>query len=211
MQKDGDRHETTPSPLLVAPRGPGLGTIVHFFPFHRSAKTPESDPPTAMHAEGDAQETAFRDAPGTVGMGWPRQRVPFHCRASVDATPRVGPAVPTAMHRSVAGQAIPLSWFSAAPIGLGTACRCHRPFRHRSPSGNGVPSPLPWPTAVQSDGEGQDTPLRKLVLARAGLAAGWACQAFPFHRSPSGTNAPELPAYPPTASHEETAQETLNN
>ena len=74
-----------------------------------------------------------------------------------------------------------------------------------------VPSPLPWPTAVQSDGEGQDTPLRLLPLARAGLGAGSACQAVPFHRSPSGTNAPELLAYPPTASHEDAAQDTLTN
>ena len=49
------------------------------------------------------------------------------------------------------------------------------------------------------------------MLARPGLGAGWACQAAPFHPSPSGTNAPELSRYPPTASHEETAQETLFN
>jgi len=67
-----------------------------------------------------------------------------------------------------------------------------RPSRHRSPSVMVVPSPLPWPTAVQSDEEGQDTPLRKLVLARAGLGAGWARQAAPFHRSPNVRNAPEL-------------------
>ena len=50
-----------------------------------------------------------------------------------------------------------------------------------------------------------------LVLARAGLGTGWACQAVPFHRSPSGTNAPELLKYPPTASHEDAAQEMPNN
>jgi len=144
-------------------------------------------------------------------MGWLRHLVPFHRRASVDSTPRVGPAVPTATHRSVAGQAIPFSWFSAAPVGLGTACSRQRPSRHRSPSVKGVPSPLPRPTAVQSDGEGQDTPPRMLKLARAGLGVDGACQAAPFHRSPSGTTAPELLTYPPTASHEETAQETLFN
>ena len=49
------------------------------------------------------------------------------------------------------------------------------------------------------------------MLARGGLGTGWACQDAPFHPSPSGTNAPELSKYPPTASHEDTAQETLNN
>ena len=126
-----------------------------------------------------------------------RQLRPFHRRASVDTTPRVGPTMPTAAHASVAGQAIPFSWFSAAPTGLGTCSMLQRPSRQRSPSVMGVPSPLPWPTAVQSDGEGQDTPLRPLELARAGLGTGWARQAAPFHHSPSGTNAPELLTYPP--------------
>ena len=70
---------------------------------------------------------------------------------------------------------------------------------------------MPWPAAVQSDAEGQDTPLRPLELARAGLGTGWARQAAAFHRSPSGTNAPELLTYPPTASHAAAAQETLIN
>jgi hypothetical protein len=64
---------------------------------------------------------------------------------------------------------------------------------------------------VQSDREGQDTPLKLLPLAWAGLGADWTSHATPFHRSPSGTNAPVLSTYPPTASHEETAQETLFN
>jgi hypothetical protein len=160
MQKDGDRHETPPKPANTAPLGLGAGRMRHRVPFHRSVRTPESDPPTAMHAGGDEHARALRDAPGTVGMGWLRHLLPFHRRASVDTTPRVGPAVPTARHRPVAGQAIPFSWFSAAPTGAGTARRRQRPSRHRSPSGKGVPSPLPWPAAVQSDAEGQDTPER---------------------------------------------------
>src|SRR5690349_18043574 len=98
MQNDGDGHETPFRPLNAVPWGVGAGRMRHRVPFHRSAKTPESDPPTAMHAEGDAQARALRNAPGTVGMGWLLHRVPFHRRASADATPRVGPAVPTAMH-----------------------------------------------------------------------------------------------------------------
>jgi hypothetical protein len=136
--------------------------------------------------------------------------VPFHRRASADTTPRVGPAVPTATHRSVAGQAIPFSWFSAAPTGLGTFPSRQRPSRHRSPTVTGVPAPLPRPTAVQSDDVGQDTPLRLLPLARAGFGVGWTCQAVPFHRSPNVTVAPEVSLYSPTASHEDAAQETLS-
>jgi hypothetical protein len=78
MQNDGDRHETPPKPANTAPLGVGAGRMRHRVPFHRSAKTPEFDSPTAMHAEGDAQDTALRDAPGTVGMGWMRHLVPFH-------------------------------------------------------------------------------------------------------------------------------------
>src|SRR5512142_2120491 len=101
MQNDGDRHEMPPSPLNTAPVGAGIDWMRQVVPFHRSASTPESDSPTARHADGDAQDTALREAPGTVGIGWLLQRVPFHRRASADTTPRVGPAVPTAMHASV--------------------------------------------------------------------------------------------------------------
>jgi hypothetical protein len=64
---------------------------------------------------------------------------------------------------------------------------------------------------VQSEAEGQDTPLRALLIARDGFGAGWTCQAFPFHRSPSGTNVPELSKDRPAAVQEDAAQEMLFN
>src|SRR6516164_7101868 len=197
MQLDAAAHQTAFSAANCAPAGFGVGCTVHFTPSHRSASAPAPGPPTATQSVSETQDTAFRIPPGSVGMCCRRQVRPFHRRASVDMTPRVGPAVPTASHALVAGQAIPLSWFSAAPTGLGTACRRQRPSRHRSPSVTGVPAPLPRPTAVQSEAEGQDTPLRPLPLAWGGLGVDWTRQALPFHRSPNGTNAPELSTYPP--------------
>src|SRR5262249_27638227 len=208
-QNEADVHDTPVKPAIVLPTGLGVAWIVQSSPFHRSARVPAFDARTAAEAVSETQDSAFRFAPGRVGMCCRCQLRPFHRRASVDTTPRVGPTVPTATHALVAGQAIPFSWFSAAPTGLGTACRFQRPSRHRSPSVTGVPSPLPWPTAVQSDAEGQDTPLRKLALARAGWGAGGPSQPAPSPRPPGGTNAPELSTSPPTASQEETAHETL--
>src|SRR5262249_20598022 len=159
-QNEADVHATPVKPPLADPGGLGVAWIVQSSPFHLSARVPAFDAPTATQSVSESQDAAFRFAPGRVGMCCGCQLGPFHRRASVDTPPRVGPTVPTARHRPVAGQAIPFSWFSAAPTGAGTACRRQRPSRHRSPSGKGVPSPLPWPTAVQSDGEGQDTPER---------------------------------------------------
>jgi hypothetical protein len=159
-QNEADVHATPVKPPPDDPGGLGVAWIVHSSPFHRSARVPAVDAPTATQSVSEAQDTAFRFAPGRVGMCCRCQVRPFHRRASVDTTPRVGPTVPAAAHASVAGQAMPFSWFSAAPTGLGTFSMLQRPSRQRSPSVMGVPSPLPWPTAVQSEGEGQDTPPR---------------------------------------------------
>ena len=58
--------------------------MCHWVPFHRSAKVPEFDPPTAVHAEADAHATLLRKPPPAWGMGaaWMRHRVPFHRSAS---------------------------------------------------------------------------------------------------------------------------------
>jgi len=95
--------------------GGGVAWMVQSLPFHRSARVPAFDAPTATQSVSEAQDTAFRFAPGRVGMCCKRQVRPFHHRASVDATPRVGPTVPTATHASVAGQAIPFSGISRSP------------------------------------------------------------------------------------------------
>jgi hypothetical protein len=70
--------------------------ILHLVPVQRSARTPESDWPTAKHFEGAAHDTAFNEMPGTVGICCFCHLVPFQCCATADVIPRVGPAVPTA-------------------------------------------------------------------------------------------------------------------
>ena len=165
-QDEADVHATPFRKPPGDPEGLGVGWMAQLLPFHRSArvlplgvKTLEA--PTAVQADGAVQSTPNSASPlARLGVGWRRHVVPFHRRASVEKTPRVGPAAPTATHRLVAGQAIAFSWFSAAPTGLGTASRPQRVPFHRSPSVMGVPAPLPWPTAVQSEDVGQDTPPR---------------------------------------------------
>src|SRR5215471_5831509 len=110
--------QVTPfSSLNCAPGGTGAGWMRHRAPPHRSTRTFEFEVPTAVQRSAAGHATANRvldeDLAG-LGVGWMRQSLPFHPRASVDTTPRVGPTTPTATHRSVAGQAIPFSWFSAA-------------------------------------------------------------------------------------------------
>src|SRR5258708_9697404 len=76
-----------------------------------------------------------------------------------------------------------------------------RPF-HRSAS---VPTGLPAlsvraPTAVQNEGEVQDTPAKKLPGAPEGVGTGWICHCWPFHRSAtSPVGKPELSKDVPTA------------
>ncbi len=102
MQFVADVHEMAPRPLPCAPAGVGMGWMAHWVPSHRSARTPESDPPTAMHAEGAVQDTSLRKAPGAVGIGWLVQLVPFHRSASAAPAP-----VPTPMHAEGLVQATP--------------------------------------------------------------------------------------------------------
>ena len=136
MQSDGEMHETPIRPLAWAPEGLGTGWMVHRVPFHRSARAPESDIPTAMHADGAVQDTAPSDAPGTVGMRCLRQLVPFHLSASALLAP-----VPTAMQADGLVQSTPNSWLSAAPIGLGVRWMRHLPPFHRCAMLSGVPEP----------------------------------------------------------------------
>src|SRR5262245_7255389 len=110
--------------------------MAHLVPFHRSARLPESDPPTAMHADGDVQETALRNAPGSVGIAWLCHRVPFQ-RSDMAALP----LLPTAMHTEGLGHATPDIWLEAAPLGFGVCWTCHPMPFHRSAMVSGVPEP----------------------------------------------------------------------
>jgi hypothetical protein len=69
MQNEGDEHEMPFRPLIRDPAGLGMCCLVHRLPFHRSAKVPARDPPTAKQADRDGQESALKNTPGAVGMG----------------------------------------------------------------------------------------------------------------------------------------------
>jgi hypothetical protein len=59
-----------------------MGKRVHLVPFHRTATFLEADPPTAMHADDEVQNTALREAPGTEGSGRLFHAVPFQRSAN---------------------------------------------------------------------------------------------------------------------------------
>jgi hypothetical protein len=150
--------------------------------------TPASDPPTAKQAERDTHDTALRNAPGSVGIGWFCHLVPFQ---RSDRAP-LGP-VPTAMHAERRGQATPLSWLSAAPIGLRVrSTRQRLPF-HRCAIVSGVPEPWEDPNAVHVEEDAQATPNRKSPCPPPGLGVRWTVHLRPFQRSASVKKPEPLP------------------
>ena len=52
-----------------APLGLGVGWMLQLVPFHRSARLPELDFPTAVHADGEVQAIANRAPPPCGGLG----------------------------------------------------------------------------------------------------------------------------------------------
>jgi len=89
----------TPLKKFSAPESFGVGWMRHAAPSHRSASVPASEPPTAVHAEDDVQDTAQRPAPAAgLGVRWMHQRVPFHRSARVPVgLPALSDRAPTAM------------------------------------------------------------------------------------------------------------------
>jgi hypothetical protein len=88
-QDDRDGHET---PIRLPPSaGLGVGWMLQVWPFHRCARGSEVTRlllvfPTAMQAERDTQDAAFRllaAAPGGLAVCWTRHVLPFHRSASV--------------------------------------------------------------------------------------------------------------------------------
>ena len=93
----------------------------HRVPSHRSARGWDSPArvmlaPTAVHADGAAQETPDREltaAPRGLGVGWMRHVLPFHRSARVTPTPEALTYVPTAVHEAAPVQDCRNSW----PVG----------------------------------------------------------------------------------------------
>jgi hypothetical protein len=98
-------------------------------PFHRCARVSEVPRlllvlPTAMQAERDTQDTAFRlppAAPGGLGVGWMLQALPFHRSASVAGAGWLtscrwfGVEKPTAVHPVAEVHATPRSRLTTPP------------------------------------------------------------------------------------------------
>src|SRR5689334_8798610 len=158
-------------------------------PFHRSARVPALETPTAVQADAAAHATLVRKPPpcAVLGVGWMRQVVPFHRSASV---PALEP--PTAVHADADVQDTPLS--VAPRDGLGVGWMVHFVPFHRSAR---VPA-FDVPTAVHADADVQDTPLRK-PPPWGRLGVGWRVHLVPFHRSATGRAVPALVVLAPTA------------
>src|SRR5215831_3260918 len=126
-QDDREGHET---PIRLPPSaGLGVGWMLQVWPFHRCARASEVPRvllvfPTAMHAEGDIQDAAFRlpaAAPGGLGVCWTRHVLPSHRSASVAGDwllPASGLEYPTARQPVADVQATPISRPAAPPAGL---------------------------------------------------------------------------------------------
>src|SRR5215470_9899146 len=122
--------------------------MLHVVPFHRSASAgPTGSPflstaaPTAVQAEAPVQATPESSAPRVpagLGVGWMRQRVPFHRSAMVTQVPKALMAWATAVHAEAEVQATEFSRVACAPGRWGIGTTLHVVPFHRSASG--------WPT-----------------------------------------------------------------
>jgi len=133
-----------------------------------------------VHAAGDVHATVFRKAnwaPAGVGVGWMRQRVPFHPSARVPAL-----EAPAAVHADAEAQDT-LARNPPPRGGFGVAWMVHLVPSHRSARvlALGVKALEP-PAAVHADADVHDTPL-KTSPPCGGLGVSWMIHLVPFHRS----------------------------
>jgi hypothetical protein len=87
-------QDTPANRLLLAPPGARVSSTDHFVPFQRSASTsfdpdtPPYDHPTAIQEVADVQDASYKTPPpGTLGVCWIVQEVPFHRSATVTDAP----------------------------------------------------------------------------------------------------------------------------
>src|SRR5215470_6661520 len=150
-QDDRDGHET---PVRVPPSaGLGVGWMVQVWPFHRCARVSEVPRrllvfPTAMQAERDTQDAAFRllaAAPVGLGVCWMLHVLPFHRSASVAGDwllPPFGPENPTARQPVAEVQATPISELITPPGRLGVGWIAQLAPSHRSARAWNTPEEL---------------------------------------------------------------------
>jgi len=129
------------------------------------------------------------------GVGWMRHLPPLHRSARVRG-PEPVRLRPNAVQAEDVGQATVARKMFWPPAGLGVAWTCQSVPFHRSAR---VVTGPELPTAVQADGEVQDTPLRKLPDP-VGLNVGTIDHVVPSQRSASvPAPLPEVSTRPPAA------------
>src|SRR5579875_3779796 len=168
VQPDGPMQSTASRVLNPAPDGDGLGTRLHFDPFHATVSVAlgvngfVDQLPTAKQAAGPEHETPIRKfsrAPVGLGLGTRDQWPPCHASVNVRAAFLVLTKYPTAAHRPAA-QDTAESSEDLIPAGFGVLNSVHvEPF-HPSAKVTGVPAgSSPVPTAMHPDAW-HDTPLK---------------------------------------------------
>jgi hypothetical protein len=125
VHAEGEEQETLlkKSPVPSVPDGVTADCTVHVVPSHRSASSPESVFPTAVQAEAEVHETAFRVYPvlAVVGDGWMLHVAPFHSSATVpSALNELSNEPPTAVHAVADVYETPVRKLICAPAGAGT-------------------------------------------------------------------------------------------
>src|SRR5262245_13721325 len=138
-----------------APAGLGVGWMLHFLPFHRSASDPVGLPklsvraPTAVQATADVQDTAARKPPiRRPGVCWTRHFAPSHRSARGRFA-----ATPVAVQAERVVQDTLASWLGAAPVGFGVGWMVQVVPFHRSDKVRRMPDrPAEYPAAVQAEG-----------------------------------------------------------
>jgi hypothetical protein len=171
VQAVADAHDTPARRLIGAPAGDGTGWMLQLVPFHLSAMTcPALLFPTAVHADADVQETAFKNAPGLpeVGVGWMLHEAPSHRSVTVPTgLPELSMATPTAMQADRDEHETPLR---TAPASVGIACKPQVVPSHRSMTAAVTPLVGPvYPTATHDALEVQLTPSNCVSADPTGL------------------------------------------
>ena len=202
VHAEGVEQETPlkKSPFRSVPGGVTADCTVQVFPSDRSASSPVSVFPTAVHADAEVHETAPRKYPGLceVDDRWSVQVVPFHCSATVpsELLPELSKMAPTAVHATAEVHETPVRKLIGAPAGAGTGWTLQLAPFHLS----AMTCPtLLFPTALQAFGDVHETAFKNAPgLLEVGV--GWMLQLVPFQRSVSvPTELPELSKAAPTA------------
>jgi hypothetical protein len=147
--------------------------------------------PTASQKFVDTHDTASRpsnvgpDGLSGLGVAWIFHEVPFHVSARFRVLPALSECEPTASQKVAVTQDTALSELAVAPGGATAFWISQCPF-HLSARGRGAETcdVLLSPPASQTPAE-QDTALRSVTPAVAGLGGSCALHALPFHSAAS--------------------------